>query len=293
MESMSHHDEKIQKLKEYFENRDDIVMAFVFGSQAEGRAHTGSDWDIAVYFTLYSNELEYEDVDRDYPKEHEIWTDCVRILETEQVDLVVLNRAPATIAAAAIRATPLMIKDRGLWLRFMLVITGIAEDYRIFARDYYEIFQRSKSLTRDDADRLGRIATFLESQIQLYSYFVQYTRDQYLNDVHKRLEIERWVENIMNACIDIAKVVVASSRKPTPQAYREIIAQGALLIGLTEEITLQLEKWVRLRNVLAHEYLDIKWKRIHDFTQTSESYIQQFIGAAKKFLETHIHKEEE
>jgi len=282
---MAERENTIKQLTSYFEKRDDIVMAFVFGSQATGRAHSGSDWDIAVYFTLSSDELEYEETDRDYPEEHTVWTDCIRILETDNVDLIILNRAPATIAAAAIRGTPLVIKDRQLWLRFMLVITGVAEDYRIFARDYYEIFQRSKSLSADDADRLGRIITFLESQTELYSYFIRYTRDQYLNDIHKRLEVERWVENIMNACIDSAKIVVASSREATPQAYREIIAQGALLVGLTEEVTLQLEKWVRLRNVLAHEYLDIKWKRISDFAQTSELYIKQFVEAAKQFLE--------
>lgn len=38
--------EKIQQLKEYFKNRDDIVMAFVFGSQATGKTHLKSDTDI-------------------------------------------------------------------------------------------------------------------------------------------------------------------------------------------------------------------------------------------------------
>ncbi len=39
---MDDREEKLQKLKEYFENRDDVVMAFVFGSQAQDRAHEGS-----------------------------------------------------------------------------------------------------------------------------------------------------------------------------------------------------------------------------------------------------------
>lgn len=280
-------EQSIQALKEYFAQRDDVVMAFLFGSRAkeEGHIHAHSDWDIGVYFVPLSEELEYEDTDREYPKEYEVWTDCIRMLETEDIDLIVLNRAPATIAAAAIRGISLVIKDRDLYLRFMLMITGVAEDYRIFAREYYEIFERSKSLSTDDANRLGSILTFIESQMDLYSYFTGYMRDDYLNDIHKRLQIERWVENIMNTCIDIAKIAVASSRKPTPQAYREIIAQGALLMGLTDEMAGQLEKWVRLRNVLAHEYLDIKWKRISDFTHTSERPIRAFIDAAKKFLE--------
>ncbi len=287
-----HTDQNIQALKAYFTKRDDVVMAFVFGSRASGRTHTDSDWDVALYFAPLSEELEYENTDREYPKEDEVWTDCAGILGTDNIDLIVLNRAPASIAAAAIRGAPLVIKDRGLWLRFMLVITGVAEDYRILARDYYEIFQRSHSLSINDAERLGRILTFLESQTDLYAYFTKYVRDDYLNDVYKRLQIERWVENIMNTCIDIAKIAVASSRKPTPQAYREIIAQGALLIGLADETVSQLEKWVRLRNVLAHEYLDIKWKRISNFACASDLPVRQFTEAAKRFLEENTDREE-
>jgi len=136
---------KIQALKEYFTKRGDVVMAFLFGSRAkgEGRIHSNSDWDIGVYFAPLSEELEYEDTDREYSKEHEVWKDCTWILGTENIDLIVLNRIPASIAADAIRGTPLVIKDRGLYLRFMIMITGVAEDYRIFAREYDEIFQRS------------------------------------------------------------------------------------------------------------------------------------------------------
>ncbi|MBI3442992.1 MAG: nucleotidyltransferase domain-containing protein [Candidatus Sungbacteria bacterium] len=42
-------EEKINKLREYFEGRDDVVMAFLFGSQAKGYARPESDWDIGVF----------------------------------------------------------------------------------------------------------------------------------------------------------------------------------------------------------------------------------------------------
>ena len=46
---MTEHEEKIEKLKTYFEKCDDVVMAFLFGSQAKGYARIISDWDIGVY----------------------------------------------------------------------------------------------------------------------------------------------------------------------------------------------------------------------------------------------------
>ncbi len=40
----------INKLKNYFENRQDIAFAFLYGFYAKGTENTLSDIDIAVYF---------------------------------------------------------------------------------------------------------------------------------------------------------------------------------------------------------------------------------------------------
>lgn len=58
---MYNDDQTIQALKEYFTKRDDVVMAFLFGSRAKGYARITSDWDIAIYFKpLSSHNLEFE-----------------------------------------------------------------------------------------------------------------------------------------------------------------------------------------------------------------------------------------
>jgi hypothetical protein len=56
---------------------------------------------------------------------------------------VVLNRAPANIAASCISGEPLVIKDRGLFIDFMLRIMRYAEDYSDFVDRFYETFQRA------------------------------------------------------------------------------------------------------------------------------------------------------
>jgi hypothetical protein len=53
--------------------------------------------------------------------------------------LLVLNRVPATVAASAIRGIPIVIKDWGLYLKFMEVVTEEAEDFMDFViKDYME-----------------------------------------------------------------------------------------------------------------------------------------------------------
>lgn len=42
----------LELLKSYFESRDDVVFAFLFGSGARGKIRREGDIDIAVYFCL-------------------------------------------------------------------------------------------------------------------------------------------------------------------------------------------------------------------------------------------------
>lgn len=281
-------EEKLQKLKQYFKNRDDIVMAFVFGSQASGRAHQGSDWDIAVYFKPEVASMEWEETGREYSQEDKVWGDCIDLLQTDNVDLLVLNRAPASIADTAIRGVPLVIKNHGIWLRFMLIITREAEDYRDFVHDFYTISQRSASLTKEDRENLERGIDFFENQLSLYPVYRTFTKDDYEGDLRKRNEVERWIENIMNASIDIAKIILASEKQLIPDTYRSTLERAIRLLILEPNLAQKFEQWIKLRNVLAHEYLDIKWKRISSFISDSEPYVRQFVDAAKRFLESDI-----
>lgn len=131
-------DKEIDTLERYFKDRNDIAFAFLYGSQAHGYATRLSDVDIAVYF--YPQErrpIEYES-ENNYDGEDEIWGDLERFLKKE-VELLVLNRAAATVAASAIKGIPLAINDWGLYLDFMLVITDVAIDFsELVIKDYKE-----------------------------------------------------------------------------------------------------------------------------------------------------------
>jgi predicted nucleotidyltransferase len=84
-----------QDLRPYFEARNDIVMAFVFGSQATGAATCESDVDIAVYFdpsgegaggpkpANVGRQLDIE-TDRVSPGEDEVWNDIEDFLASER-----------------------------------------------------------------------------------------------------------------------------------------------------------------------------------------------------------------
>ena len=133
----------IKSLKRYFGKREDVLMAFLFGSGARNALTLDSDLDIAVYFTPKGRRVEFEDPDAHYRQEHDLWLDLERILKRE-VELLVLNRAGATVSDSALRGVPIKIKDRGLYLDFILRVTREAEDFRNFIEEYWRLKEKAK-----------------------------------------------------------------------------------------------------------------------------------------------------
>lgn len=68
--------------------RHGVVLAYLFGSQAEGRATPLSDVDLAVWFAPAVAPQDRSQARLD------LTTECCRILERDAVDVVVLNNAP-------------------------------------------------------------------------------------------------------------------------------------------------------------------------------------------------------
>lgn len=265
---------EIQLLAKFFETEPHTLMAFLFGSRAKGMERTESDWDIGVYLKeAYSLEI----IDK-------LWVELANILKRD-VDLVVLNEAPPLLASRIAReGFPLVVKDRSVYLDFLIKVTEEAEFFRQFSADYYEIYQRSTSLSEIDKARLKRIIIFLENEMSDFPRFEKMSYAEYQRDIPKRREVERWIENLINSVIDISKIILASEKKVIPDTYQKIVLELSTVPGIEKEVAGTISRWIILRNILAHEYLDIRWTRINDFLKNSESYLKKFLQQAKKLL---------
>lgn len=121
-------------LKEFFKDREDIIMAFLFGSVAKGKSMKESDIDIAVYFKNYDEKLVFK-----------LWNDLEDLLKKD-VDLVVLNIANATIAWEALRGEKIVVNDENFYLNYMLNVSMEAEDFREVVLDIYKIRQERRKI---------------------------------------------------------------------------------------------------------------------------------------------------
>ncbi len=136
--------------------------------------------------------------------------------------------------------------------------------------------------------RLLKYINFLEAEIQDYFKFKDLTRENYFTDRDKRRNVERWVENIINSSIDISKIILTFEGISLPDNYKDIV----VLLSAVEEFkivdTAALSRWVKFRNIVAHEYLDIRWSSIHKFISETEGLYKDFLDKAKIYLEKKI-----
>jgi uncharacterized protein YutE (UPF0331/DUF86 family)/predicted nucleotidyltransferase len=287
-------------LTAYFSTCSDVAFALLFGSAAAGRQTAESDVDVAVYLlppdeaaTLTDGRTGIPEVEAEseYDGESELWADLERIAG-RNVDLVILNRAAATVAASAL-LTGVLVNNRnpGLYRKFFLTVTSLAEEQREFVRDFVEIKRRSQSLTEVDRARLLRIIDFLEDELQDADEFADLDLTRYANDRTTRRSVERWVENLVNASIDAAKIVLASEHMGVPQTYAETVSMLAAVKGFwpddepdPQETALQLARNTRVRNMLAHEYLDLRFTKVDQVVDHAAQRYGSLIRALRAWM---------
>jgi len=275
-------------LKKYFEKESSVLLAFLFGSFAKGVEMEESDFDVAVYFKNYHPlscplaQLKKPKVIREL--ERKIWFKITQLIHKE-VDLVCLNEAPASLISDIFKTgIPLKIKDKRLYWELYLNKSLEAEDFSEFGKDFLEIKQKAKSLIPKQKDRLRIRFDYLNDEMKKIDRFKKLKLDDYLHNWEGRKIVERWTENIVNALIDIAKIVLASEKKEMPKSYGDALYYFGVFVGLKEKELETLSELASLRNILAHEYLEVLYGRIKDFIKEFPKLYPKIFKFLKEYL---------
>jgi uncharacterized protein YutE (UPF0331/DUF86 family)/predicted nucleotidyltransferase len=259
---------KILLLKEYFKKEPSVILAFLFGSFASGREMKESDVDIAIYL-------------KEKQKRARIYRELCHILERE-VDLIDLEEAPASLVSNIFKTgIPLTIKDERLYWELYLRMSNEAEDFLEFVEDFWKIKQSAKSLSKEAKERLMIRIDFLKDEWEKVDMFKDLTFEEYSENWGKRKIIERWTECIINALIDIAKIVLASENKALPRSYGDALFDFGILIGLNKEEAEEFSELADLRNILAHEYLEVLYEKIQNFIKKFPPFYQKISVSLK------------
>lgn len=91
----------------YIKSRKDVLFAYLFGGLARGKPSPLSDVDIAVYLSEDGDVIE---------KKMEILGKLMELLETDEIDLVILNSAPLALRMKILESKKVIV-DNAPFLR--------------------------------------------------------------------------------------------------------------------------------------------------------------------------------
>ncbi|MEW6686358.1 MAG: DUF86 domain-containing protein [Candidatus Edwardsbacteria bacterium] len=137
-----------------------------------------------------------------------------------------------------------------------------------------------------ERERLLKILNFLEEELLDLETFFNIDYPIFERDKQKRKSLERTVENIVNAGLDIAKIILIMKNIGIPDTYREYFLKLLAADFLNHKLSSDLAKWVKLRNILAHEYLDIRWQNMRNFLSEGWKSFKKLAEQTRKFLQS-------
>ena len=255
-----------------------IGFAYLFGSAVADRLRLDSDLDVAVYLNS-GRRLQIESERRE-----KVEVDIQLALEratNRNVDLLVFNRAPASVCAVAmLEGVAVLVRDHSVHSRYFLAVTSVAMDFRDTEREYRMIRARSRSLSETDRARLERIADFIEQELEDRKKFTEVGLNRYRSDRDLQRNLDRWVEQLINAAIDSAKIILASERRPVPQTYAQILSVIEARDALAS-LGKSLQPLAALRNLMAHEYLDLRYDRVNEFVHEDADTIARMAALVR------------
>jgi uncharacterized protein YutE (UPF0331/DUF86 family) len=141
-------------------------------------------------------------------------------------------------------------------------------------------------LEKFDRERLLRILEFLFTEIDdLQKKFIKLDFQTYSSDNDVRRNLERCIENIVNSGLDMAKIILINKGTQIPNTYKEYFLSLYTIGLIKKNLAFGLADGVRLRNILAHQYLDIKWRNIKEFLNRGWKDYKKLSEFFRKFLQ--------
>jgi uncharacterized protein YutE (UPF0331/DUF86 family) len=140
-----------------------------------------------------------------------------------------------------------------------------------------------------DRSKLIPHVEYLERELSFHS---QYEKEidwkVYRSQRSKRLEIERWVESLINATLDISKMFLTIIGEEFPETSREVLFRVGVYIYKKEKEAETFSEFAKIRNTLAHRYLDLRWNDIKRFLEIAPILFPPFLDFIKKQIEKEI-----
>ena len=138
---------------------------------------------------------------------------------------------------------------------------------------------------KDQREEAVRRIDFIRIQLKDLKQFSNLDWGTYNGDRNVQRNVERLVENVANASIDISKIMIVGEDVEMPNSYRDIILKLGEIGILGPELAKRIAEYAGFRNILAHEYLDLRWDKIKNFIKNANQDFEDYFAAVLNKIE--------
>lgn len=121
-------EKRINRLETFFDSHPEVIFAYLFGGLIRKKPSFLSDVDIAIY-VRDPGRFDYL----------EFYSEITDFLNTDEVDLVLLNKAPVTLAGRILQSKKILI-DREPFIRHKFESLTIRKflDFQFREKEYFK-----------------------------------------------------------------------------------------------------------------------------------------------------------
>lgn len=123
-----------------------------------------------------------------------------------------------------------------------------------------------QELARNAEEALARLRELRETPL-----------DQYLVDWRVQDLVERELQKLLQACIDMGNRLISLRSLPVPAGYHEMLEVLAQAGILPTAVAQRMHEWIGLRNVLVHEYFRTDPRRVYGHLHDSLDLFPEYI----------------
>ena len=270
-------EEVYKVVKKVLEKDENVLLAYLFGSVARNNTQPVSDVDVAVLFMDDSLEKQADT----------LWKIAKALhIPEDKIDLVNIGRAGIYLKYN-ILSQGIKFVDKGFEGE---LIRELVEHYPEAKKDFdvaLKAWLKDPSIYKAVVSK--RIDEVQKNAAIIRERYANRSVEWVLDDAIRALALERAVERIVGAMMDICRHVVSAKGLGLIETYAEYplrLVQHQLMPKALAEKVAEL---IKLRNVLAHRYLEVDYTKLHKKAkEIAERVAPSFVEWVKGFLSSEL-----
>lgn len=136
----------------------------------------------------------------------------------------------------------------------------------------------------NDLEGLGLKLSRLGEHVQQLRNFQTHTRRDFRQDVILGAAVCRYLHIAIELAIDIGELVVAGQAWPRPDNHVEVMTRLGEKRVLPPPLTRRMERAIRFRHLLVHEYTKLDWDKVEANLKTLPDHLEAFARHISRFV---------